>query len=77
LIQERSPHDRRSFHVRASDKGVEIFRALSTLFDGHAGELANAQVAPDTLEQTNATLRRLLQFWSAPQRLATGLTPAA
>lgn len=77
LIQERSPHDRRSFHVRASDKGVEIYRALSTLFDSHAGHLDSAQITKETLEQANALLRRLQQFWSAPQQSAARFTPAA
>ncbi len=30
LIQERSPHDRRSFHVRASEKGIEIFHRMKS-----------------------------------------------
>jgi DNA-binding MarR family transcriptional regulator len=36
LIQERSPHDRRSFHVRAAEKGVSVYRNLSALFDQHS-----------------------------------------
>ena len=79
LIQERSPHDRRSFHVRASEKGVQIYRSLSTLFDGHAGNLAGAQLTKEALEASNATLRRMQQFWSAPQQIAGagGITSAA
>lgn len=77
LIQERSPHDRRSFHVRASEKGVQVFRRLSALFDEHSGELAGAQITKETLEQANAALRRLQQFWSAPQRTSAQLTSAA
>ena len=77
LIQQRSPHDRRSFHVRASEKGVEIYRRVSKLFDAHAGELDAAQINAETLEQTNAVLRRLQQFWSAPQRASAQLTSAA
>ena len=77
LIQERSPHDRRSFHVRASEKGVEIYRRLSAVFDKHSGELAGAQIVKDNLEEANAVLRRLQQFWSAPQRTSTHLTSAA
>ncbi|MFQ5773901.1 MAG: MarR family winged helix-turn-helix transcriptional regulator [Kiloniellaceae bacterium] len=77
LIQERSPHDRRSFHVRASEKGVEVFRYLSKLFDSHANDLAAAQIGRDGLEEANAMLRRLQQFWSAPQQAGTHLTSAA
>ncbi|HEX9789803.1 MAG TPA: MarR family transcriptional regulator [Kiloniellales bacterium] len=77
LIQARSPHDRRSFHVRASEKGVEIFRGLSKLFDEHSGKLGGAQFTQATLDEANATLRRLQQFWSGPQSAASRLTSAA
>ena len=77
LIQERSPHDRRSFHVRASEKGVAIYRSLSDLFDSHASRLDGAQFTPEILEETNATLRRLQQFWAAPQQSGARLISAA
>ena len=77
LIQERSPHDRRSFHVHASEKGVEIYRALSKLFDEHASKLGAAQFNQEILDEANATLRRLQQFWSAPQQGSARLTSAA
>ncbi len=77
LIQERSPHDRRSFHVRASEKGVEIYRTISTLFEGHAHGLDTSQLSKEGLDAANATLRRLQQFWSSPQHGSAGLTSAA
>ena len=77
LIQERSPHDRRSFHVHAAEKGVEIYRNLSALFDAHAGELANNRFDKESLEAANATLNRLQQFWSAPQHSGARMTSAA
>lgn len=77
LIQERSPHDRRSFHVHASEKGVEIYRSLSKLFDEHASKLGGAQFSQEILDEANATLRRLQQFWSAPQQSGARLTSAA
>ena len=77
LIQARSPHDRRSFHVRASEKGVEIYRALSTLFDDHAGDLGSAQISEEQLAESNNILRRLQQFWAAPQRSGASLISAA
>lgn len=77
LIQARSPHDRRSFHVRASEKGVEIYRALGTLFDDHAGDLSSAQISEEQLAESNDTLRRLQQFWAAPQRSGVSLISAA
>ena len=66
LIQERSLHDRRSFHVRCSEKGLEIFRAIGALFDEQAEELTRSQIREDELAQANVSLRRLQQFWSTP-----------
>jgi len=77
LIQERSPHDRRSFHVRAAEKGVEVFRFLSELFDKHTGDLGNAQIGDEELRVINQTLNRLQQFWSSPAATGTRLTSAA
>ncbi len=77
LIQERSPHDRRSFHVRAAEKGVEIFRNLSALFDENASRLGESHFDKDGLQAVNATLNRLQQFWSMPQHTSTRLTSAA
>ena len=66
LIQERSPHDRRSFHVRASERGVDIYRAVSQLFDRHAEELTNGDFSEDSLQSANSALRKLQQFWASP-----------
>ena len=67
LIQERSPHDRRSFHVRASQKGLDIYRKLDELFERHSGRLGDANISQDALTATNQSLRRVEQFWSVPQ----------
>ena len=77
LIQERSPHDRRSFHVRASEKGVSIFHRLSKVFDDHTGELAAVQIDQESLSGANTLLRRMLQFWASPQRSNSQINSAA
>ncbi len=76
LIQERSPHDRRSFHVRASEKGVAVYRSISTLFDQHASQLSESQLSEDGLDAANHALRRVQQFWSTPASAARNLTAA-
>ena len=77
LIQERSPHDRRSFHVRAADKGVAVYRNLSALFDQHSTQLGDIQLSGESLEAANHALRRVQQFWSTPASMARNLSPAA
>ena len=76
LIQERSPHDRRSFHVRASEKGVEVYRNLSALFDQHATQLSDIQLSEEGLDSANHALRRVQQFWSTPASMARNLSAA-
>ena len=67
LIQERSTHDRRSFHVRASERGLEIYQLLDKLFEKHTNRLPDANLSEDALSQTNATLRKVEQFWAMPK----------
>ena len=76
LIQERSPHDRRSFHVRASEKGVSIYRNISALFDQHAAQLADSQLSEEGLDAANHALRRVQQFWATPASMARDLSAA-
>jgi DNA-binding MarR family transcriptional regulator len=76
LIQERSPHDRRSFLVRAAEKGVSVYRNLSALFDQHSTQLNDIQLSNEALDSANHALRRVQQFWSTPASMARNLTAA-
>ena len=60
--QARSPHDRRSVHVRLTPKGRELRDRLVAMHRRHAELLQCAITAPD-LEHAAATLRRLERFW--------------
>jgi DNA-binding MarR family transcriptional regulator len=60
--QARSPHDRRSVHVRLTPKGRELRDRLVAMHRRHAELLQCATTAPD-LEHAAATLRRLERFW--------------
>jgi DNA-binding MarR family transcriptional regulator len=61
--QARSPHDRRSVHVRLSPKGRALRERLAVMHRRHAERLAqNAITVPD-LEHAAGTLRRLERFW--------------
>jgi DNA-binding MarR family transcriptional regulator len=63
LAQERSVHDRRSIHVKLTDKGRALRDRLSTMHDRHIGMLKQTAVKPADLEATAITLRRLERFW--------------
>ena len=60
--QARSPHDRRSVHVRLTPKGRVLRDRLVAMHRRHAELLQCATTAPD-LEHAAATLRRLERFW--------------
>lgn len=62
LHQERSSHDRRSVRVKLTEKGLELSRALETMFERHSDEVAHS-VDPETLAQANNILRGIESFW--------------
>jgi DNA-binding MarR family transcriptional regulator len=63
LVQERSPHDRRSMHVRLTNKGRLLRDRLRTMHQRHVSMLAATRVTTDDLQGLLTTLRRLERFW--------------
>jgi DNA-binding MarR family transcriptional regulator len=84
LTHERSVHDRRSIHVRLTEKGIKLRDSLTVMHQRHAEMLSRAAVCADDLQATTVTLRRLERFWiraadlvQRPQRLAPDSSPPA
>jgi DNA-binding MarR family transcriptional regulator len=63
LEQQRSMHDRRSIHVRLTEKGRALRDRLSVMHARHVELLGQTAVKPDDLETASVTLRRLERFW--------------
>lgn len=63
LIQEPSPHDRRSSHVRLSARGLKLFDQLDNIFEKHEKELAKMGVGEKEGVQFGNTLNILENFW--------------
>lgn len=63
LLQQRSLHDRRSIHVRLTDKGFRLRDSLTAMHRRHVESLGQAVVGADDLEALCVTLRRLERFW--------------
>jgi DNA-binding MarR family transcriptional regulator len=63
LVQERSVHDRRSIHVRLTDKGRTLRDRLSGMHRRHVEMLAQTAISDDNLQTVITTLRRLERFW--------------
>ncbi|MGH7053847.1 MAG: MarR family winged helix-turn-helix transcriptional regulator [Stellaceae bacterium] len=64
LAQQRSLHDRRSIHVRLTQKGMKLRDQLSEMHERHV-EMMQAQkiFAADDLRAVATTLRRFERFW--------------
>ena len=63
LLQERSVHDRRSIHVKLTDKGRALRDQLSGMHRRHVEMLSQTAINEDDLNNVIVTLRRLERFW--------------
>jgi len=65
LVQERSPHDRRSVRVKLSDKGLALHKKLSECFEKQVGALQGASLTNDEIAKANELLKKLERFWTS------------
>jgi DNA-binding MarR family transcriptional regulator len=63
LAHERSVHDRRSIHVRLTEKGSTLRDRLTAMHQRHSEMLSQATLNAEDLQTTGVTLRRLERFW--------------
>src|SRR6266850_4670440 len=59
LVQERSVHDRRSIHVRLTEKGRALRDQLTVMHRRHIELLSQTAVTDENLQEVIVTLRRL------------------
>jgi DNA-binding MarR family transcriptional regulator len=64
LIQESSPHDRRSSFVFLSDKGLLLYDELAKIFVRHGANLAHNNLQDADFKQLVTLMERLESFWS-------------
>ena len=70
LVQQRSVHDRRSVHVRLTEKGKKLRDGLTAVHRRHVNMLLDGPISADDLQSAEITLRRLERFWSHTTGLA-------
>ncbi|HTV89944.1 MAG TPA: MarR family winged helix-turn-helix transcriptional regulator [Stellaceae bacterium] len=70
LEQERSVHDRRSIHVRLTDKGRALCDRLSGMHRRHIEMLTQTPITEADIQTVITTLRRLERFWVRASDLA-------
>lgn len=64
ILQERSVHDKRSFRVRLSDKGIELRDVITDMFARHEENIQNTEIAGENLAATIKTMRMIESFWA-------------
>ena len=65
LIQTRSKADKRTVHLKLTERGHKVRQRVESLFDRQATALEpTASVRADDLSQLNKTVSRLERFWS-------------
>lgn len=65
LIQEQSPHDKRSSKVKLSEKGLALCQKIDALYEKNVGDLAGGKVTETELAASNDTLKKLERYWSS------------
>lgn len=64
LIQERSPHDKRSTRVKLSEKGLTLCKKIDELYQRNVDALSRGKPDMMALSTMNGTLQQLEQFWT-------------
>lgn len=72
LIQERSPHDRRSVRIKLSPKGLDLQKSINQSLEKQAASLENAKISTEELTNTCDVLRKLERFWTGMINYAGG-----
>ena len=72
LVQERSPHDRRSVRIKLSVKGLALHKNLNESLEKQIAALAGAGIAAEELAQASDVLRKLERFWTGMINYAGG-----
>ena len=64
LVQERSPHDRRSVRVKLSEKGLALHKTLDAHFEKQIEGLPKADLPDAEIAKANDTLKKLERYWA-------------
>lgn len=72
LVQERSVHDKRSIRVHLSDKGKELRKMISDMFDRHEEQIEGTEITSERLNDLNQTLKMLERFWAQQTNFGGG-----
>jgi DNA-binding MarR family transcriptional regulator len=64
LVQEKSPHDKRSTRVSLSEKGLKLVDQVDALFERNVQEIGQLSPGLALLTETNANMHKLERYWT-------------
>jgi DNA-binding MarR family transcriptional regulator len=64
LVQEKSPHDKRSTRVSLSEKGLKLVDQVDALFERNVEEIGQLSPGLALLTETNDNMHKLERYWT-------------
>lgn len=64
LIQERSPHDKRSFKVKLGQKGLALIEKIDALYQKNIDALSKQGLGDVEMQSLSKQLKQLENFWT-------------
>ncbi len=64
LVQEKSPHDKRSTRVKLSEKGLKLVDQMDVLFERNVEEIGKISPGLALLTDTNKNMHQLERYWT-------------
>ena len=64
ILQEQSPHDRRSSHIHLSQKGLDLYDKIDALLRDHTKNMRHNGLMEQEIKSMRALLQRLEAFWN-------------
>jgi DNA-binding MarR family transcriptional regulator len=64
VIQVQSPHDRRSSHVKLSEKGLKLFERVDGIIAEHNKNMRHNGITEQDVRTVRTLLQRLEAFWN-------------
>ncbi len=64
VLQERSPHDKRTIKIKLSDKGKSLCGIIDELFDDNLKKINEFGLTKEELDSSFTTMKKLEIFWT-------------
>ena len=64
VVQERSPHDKRSIKIKLSDKGKSICTTIDELFDDNLRKIGEFGIKKEEVDHALHVMKKLEVFWT-------------